>query len=110
MKKKVLALLCLLGLAFTVPAMAAPERNAFDPYMQTRLPNLRKIQEDELRLMQKLGVRVQSLQAEAAHRPHWRSEVYPVFFGKPGVREEIIVVLDFAEPRSLDVWKSVIRG
>ena len=104
-------LVCLLALGATAlaPALALADgpAHAFDPSMQKVLPEGRVMSGQESNMLKSLGARSQTLQGEAAHRPHWRQEVYPVVFGKAGAAQEILVLLDFAAPASQKVWQAV---
>ncbi len=77
--------------------------NAFNPYMQQQLPNTRGLSSEG----QAFGGVAVAIEAEAAHRPHWREELYPVLFGRATAPHEILVVLDFAKPQSRSVWQAV---
>ena len=101
-------LLACLGLCLTPKAaLADGPAHVFDPSMQQVLPEGRAMSGQEMQMLKSLGARSQSLQGEAAHRPHWREEVYPIVFGKAGAAQEILVLLDFAAPASLKVWQAV---
>lgn len=84
--------------------------NLFNPYLNERLPNLRKTAPQGAELLDKLGGGSQSIQGEAAHRPAWRKELYPVVFGSPTAAHEIIVMLDFSAPESAKVWQAVVAA
>ena len=110
-RRAVAALACLAvfwGLALAPGlALADGPAHAFDPSMQQVLPEGRVMSGQEVQMLKSMGARSQSLQGEAAHRPHWRQEVYPVVFGKAGAAQEILVLLDFAVPASQKVWQAV---
>jgi len=84
--------------------------HAFDPFIQKHLPDSREHTADEVRMLQQMGGGAQSLQGEAAHRPHWRNEVYPVVFGQPGAPQEVLVLLDFGVSQSRYVWEEVVQA
>ena len=77
--------------------------NAFNPYLQKQLPNTRTLSSEG----RAFGGAAVSIEAEAAHRPHWREELYPVLFGRPTAPHEILVVLDYAKPQSRTMWHAV---
>ena len=85
----------------TPVAQAAPaaKANAFNPWMNKSLPNTRTLSAEGMAMVQAMGADRQSIEDEAAYRPHWREEIYPVFFGNKTAPHEIIVLLDFASPR-----------
>lgn len=80
--------------------------NAFNPYMQKRLPNTRGLSSEG----QAIGGQAVAIEAEAAHRPHWKEELYPVVFGSPSAAHEVLVVVDFAKPQSQTVWNEVVAA
>lgn len=84
--------------------------NVFNPYLNERLPNLRQTMPQGAELLGKLGGGSQSIQGEAAHRPAWRKELYPVVFGSPTAPHEIMVLLDFSAPESAKVWQAVVTA
>ena len=90
----------------TPVAQAAPaaKANAFNPWMNKSLPNTRTLSAEGMAMVQAMGADRQSIEDEAAYRPHWREEIYPVFFGNKTAPHEIIVLLDFASPDSARVW------
>ena len=71
------------------------------------LPNTRTLSAEGMAMVQAMGADRQSIEDEAAYRPHWREEIYPVFFGNKTAPHEIIVLLDFASPDSARVWQAV---
>lgn len=85
---------------------AGGQANAFNPYMQKKLPNTRGLSVEG----QAFGGQPVTIEAEAAHRPHWREEIYPVVFGRATAPHEILVVLDFAKPQSWTVWQAVAKA
>ena len=93
----------------TPVAQAAPaaKANAFNPWMNKSLPNTRTLSAEGMAMVQAMGADRQSIEDEAAYRPHWREEIYPVFFGNKTAPHEIIVLLDFASPDSARVWQAV---
>lgn len=84
--------------------------NLFNPYMNQNLPNLRQTAPQGAELLGKLGGGRQSIQGEAAHRPAWRKELYPVVFGSPTAPHEIMVLLDFSAPESAKAWHEVVTA
>lgn len=84
-------------------SVAGGKANAFNPYLQKQLPNTRGLSSEG----QAFGGATVAIEAEAAHRPHWREELYPVVFGRPTAPHEILVVLDFARPQSRALWQAV---
>ena len=58
-------------------------------------------------MLQKMGGRATSIEGEAAYRPQWKQELYPVLFGDPKAPHEVLVLLDFASPQSEKVWHDV---
>lgn len=93
----------------TPAAQAAPaaKANAFNPWMNKSLPNTRTLSAEGMAMVQAMGADRQSIEDEAAYRPHWREEIYPVFFGNKTAPHELIVLLDFASPDSARVWQAV---
>ena len=69
------------GLTPAAQAAPAAKANAFNPWMNKSLPNTRTLSAEGLAMVQAMGADRQSIEDEAAHRPHWREEIYPVFFG-----------------------------
>ena len=57
-------------------------------------------------MINQLGGKVTSIEGEAAYRPQWKTEVYPVVFGDPKAPHEVLVLLDFAAPESARVWRA----
>ncbi|MBD5558482.1 MAG: hypothetical protein HDQ92_08075 [Desulfovibrio sp.] len=99
-------------------APAAPEQaalsgapgvgaNAFNPYMQAKLPNTREFTSEGQQMLGAMGGGQPTIEGEAAHRKNWREEIYPVVFGDRTAPHEILVLLNFANPRSAEVWKAV---
>lgn len=81
--------------------------NAFNPYMQTKLPNTRELSSEGQQMLGNLGGNVPTIEGEAAHRKNWREEIYPVVFGDRQAPHEILVLLNFSSPKSAEVWKAV---
>lgn len=98
------------GAALSAPVRTAPGANRFNPWMQSILPNTRELSADGRIMVTGMGGAAQSIQREAAHRPHWREEVYPVVHGDRRAPHEIIVLLDFAAPDSEKVWTQVRKA
>ncbi|WP_300124144.1 hypothetical protein [Desulfovibrio sp.] len=96
-------------------APAAPElsgapgagANAFNPYMQATLPNTREFTTEGQQMLGAMGGGQPTIEGEAAHRKNWREEIYPVVFGDRTAPHEILVLLNFSNPRSAEVWKAV---
>ncbi|MBO6171136.1 MAG: hypothetical protein J6N67_03120 [Desulfovibrio sp.] len=84
--------------------------NIFNPFMNERLPNLRAPSSEGQAMLDAMGGHVVTIAGEAAHRPQWKREVYPVFFGNPTAPHEVLVLLDFAAPQSEKVWKAVAEA
>ncbi|MDR1856187.1 MAG: hypothetical protein LBR22_03390 [Desulfovibrio sp.] len=61
-------------------------------------------------MLQQMGSSAQRIEGEAGHRPHWREELYPVIFGEPMAPHEILVLLDFANPITHNVWDAVVQA
>lgn len=95
------------GHGAALSAQAQPGANRFNPWMQTTLPNTRELSADGRIMVGSMGGAAQSIQREAAHRPHWKDEVYPVVYGNKQAPHEILVLLDFAAPKSEKVWAQV---
>lgn len=99
------------GQATALSATVGGGANVFNPYMSKKLPNLQGVTSAEGReIVQKLGGGVTSIESEAAHRAHWKNEIYPVFHGSPTAPHEVLVLLDFAAPQSERVWKAVAEA
>ena len=96
-------------------AAAAPElsgapgagTNAFNPYMQAKLPNTREFSTEGQQMLGAMGGGQPTIEGEAAHRKNWREEIYPVVFGERTAPHEILVLLNFSSPKSAEVWKAV---
>ena len=58
-------------------------------------------------MINQMGGTVTSIEGEAAYRPQWKAEIYPVVFGDPKAPHEILVLLDFAAPESAKLWHAV---
>lgn len=84
--------------------------NAFNPYLNSTLPNLRQSTAEGDKMLDAMGARRQSIEGEAAHRGAWREEIYPVVFGDRKAPGEIIVLLNFSSPDSEKVWKQVVEA
>lgn len=81
--------------------------NLFNPYLRQSLPNLRAGSPEALAMINQMGGTVTSIEGEAAYRPQWKAEIYPVVFGDPKAPHEILVLLDFAAPESAKLWHAV---
>lgn len=84
--------------------------NAFNPYMQAKLPNTREFSSEGQQMLGAMGGAQPTIEGEAAHRKNWREEIYPVVFGDRTAPHEILVLLNFASPRSAEVWKAVTQA
>lgn len=92
---------------FSAMEIFAEEGGAFNPYRHATLPITRPLKGEDVKILQALGGEPQSLVSDAAYRPHWKEEAYPVILGNRNAAREVIVVLDFALPASRSVWKAV---
>ena len=93
-----------------INADAVRGADAFNPWRQNKLPSSKRLSSDGRAIVQSMGGHAQSIQGEASHRRHWREEVYPVVFGTPQSAHEVIVILDFANPKSASVWQEVVKA
>lgn len=118
MRKWTFPVILLLGLLFgcgvSQKTTAMPENagdaNAFNPWMQNQLPNLRAPSGDGAQMLGALGARAQTIEGEAKHRKYWREELYPIVFGDKKAPNEILVVLDFSNPDSEKAWDAVMSA
>lgn len=120
MKVYFLPLVLVMGLLFgcaasqgdtaSAPVVSGGKANAFNPYMNDKLPSLRATTAEGAKMLGALGARAQTIEGEAAHRKNWREEIYPVVFGKRTAPGEILVLLDFAKPASEKVWQQVVAA
>ncbi len=92
------------------PGVQNAKANAFNPFMRDSLPNLRVNDAESQAMLQKMGGRTTSIEGEAAYRPQWKHEIYPVFYGDPKAPHEILVLLDFASPQSEKIWQAVLEA
>jgi len=92
------------------PAVQNGKANAFNPFMRESLPNLRDNSPEGQAMLQQMGGRTTSIEGEAAYRPQWKHEIYPVFYGDPTAPHEVLVLLDFASPQSEKVWQAVAEA
>lgn len=92
------------------PAVQNGKANAFNPFMRTSLPNLRDAGAEGQAMLRQMGGRIPSIEGEAAYRPQWKHEIYPVFYGDPMAPHEVLVLLDFASPQSEKVWQAVVEA
>lgn len=97
---------CFLGSAM---GCASVEGNAFNPYVQSRLP-AEEMNSESKALLAPIGGREATLQEEASHRKNWKEEAYPVVFGNRKAANEIMVLLDYASPESEALWREVVRA
>ncbi|MBO4336008.1 MAG: hypothetical protein J5846_09295 [Desulfovibrio sp.] len=84
--------------------------DVFNPWRNAKLPQSRHLSKDGDTILGAMGGREQSIQGEAAHRPHWREEIYPVVFGSTGAAHEILVLLDYSEPASEKIMAEVSKA
>ncbi|CAK7039816.1 MAG: hypothetical protein DESF_01668 [Desulfovibrio sp.] len=97
------------GPAVSLPPTAQNgNTNQYNPHMHRDMPNMRSATAEGAAMLQKMGGSVPTIEGEAAHRPQWKHEVYPVVFGNPAAPHEILVLLDFAAPQSEKVWQAVV--
>lgn len=92
------------------PAVQNGKANAFNPFMRNSLPNLRDAGAEGQAMLRQMGGRTVSIEGEAAYRPQWKHEIYPVFYGDPMAPHEVLVLLDFASPQSEKVWRAVVEA
>jgi hypothetical protein len=102
------------------PDAATPERvaagsavggtNIFNPYVNATLPNTRRPSGENEQMLRQMGASAHRIEGEAAYRRHWREELYPVVFGDARAPHEILVLLDFADPRSEKTWQAVVEA
>lgn len=88
----------------------AAEANAFNPHTGKPLPMTRQPKGDEAKILAALGGKPRSVASDAGWRTHWREEVYPVLQGSLTAPHEVLVVVDFADPRSRTIWAEVVRA
>jgi hypothetical protein len=93
-----------------VTGSAGGGTNVFNPYMNAALPNTRRLSDADERMIRQMGARAHRIEGEAAHRQRWREELYPVVFGDARAPHEILVLLDFSEPRSEKTWQTVVEA
>ena len=90
------------------PTVQNGNTNQYNPHLHQNMPNMRSATAEGAAMLQKMGGSVPTIEGEAAHRPQWKHEVYPVVFGDPTAPHEVIVLLDFAAPQSEKVWQAVV--
>ncbi|MBQ7457090.1 MAG: hypothetical protein IJS54_05765 [Desulfovibrio sp.] len=111
-----LLVLCLCGCAAAEPTTSkvvqseAKGADIFNPWRSKDLPESRHLSKDGNEILGQIGGQAQSLVAEAKHRPYWRDEIYPVVFGERTAPHEILVLLDFANPKTEVLWKEVVAA
>lgn len=71
------------------------------------MPSSRSVKGEDAKILQAIGGKPRSIAADAAHRPHWREELYPVLQGSMTAPHEVLVVLDMASPKARTVWAKV---
>lgn len=84
--------------------------NAFNPFLNSKLPNTRVISGEGKNMLSELGAGLQSIEGEARHRSNWRGELYPVVFGSSKAAGEVLVILNFASAQSEEVWEQVVAA
>lgn len=89
---------------------SAGAANLFNPWMRDKLPNTRELSEAGQAMLPQMGGSAQRIEKEAAYRAHWREEIYPVVFGDKKAPHELMVVLDFSNPTSAQVWQRVVEA
>ncbi len=90
------------------PTVQNGNTNQYNPHLHQNMPNMRSATAEGAAMLQKMGGSVPTIEGEAAHRPQWKHEVYPVVFGDPTAPHEILVLLDFAAPQSEKIWQAVV--
>lgn len=90
------------------PTVQNGNTNQYNPHLHQNMPNMRSTTAEGAAMLQKMGGSVPTIEGEAAHRPQWKHEVYPVVFGDPTAPHEILVLLDFAAPQSEKIWQAVV--
>lgn len=90
------------------PTVQNGKTNQYNPHLHQNMPNMRSATAEGAAMLQKMGGSVPTIEGEAAHRPQWKHEVYPVVFGDPTAPHEVLVLLDFAAPQSEKVWQAVV--
>ena len=88
-------------------AGVAAAANAFNPHTGKPMPTARTVKGEDAKILQAIGGRPRSIATDAAHRPHWREELYPVLQGSMTAPHEVLVVLDMASPKARTVWAKV---
>lgn len=99
------AVLCLGLVGQAVPASAGGQE--FNPHLHASFPNNHAPKGLEAEILNRLGGHPQNIAEEVAWRPAWKHEAYPVLFGRVDAPHEILVLLDFANPDAVRVWKEV---
>lgn len=84
--------------------------NDFNPWMTDHLPNTRQLSAEGEQMLGHMGGSAQSIEGEAKHRKNWRDEIYPVVFGDKKAPNEILVILDFSDSQSSNVWNAVVEA
>lgn len=90
------------------PTVQNGNTNQYNPHLHQNMPNMRSATAEGAAMLQKMGGSVPTIEGEAAHRPQWKHEVYPVVFGDPTAPHEVLVLLDFAAPQSEKIWQAVV--
>lgn len=88
----------LLALMLMPVAADAAGKDSLNPYVNSKLPTGRTTSRDGQAMLDAMGGRQTSLSYEAAHRPNWKAEAYPVLIGNPRSGREVLVLFDFANP------------
>ena len=93
------------ALLFGSTSVQAADANAFNPYTGKPLPVTRQVKGEEAKILSALGGTPRSIAADAAYRANWKEEIYPILKGSTASRHEVLVVIDFADPKSgLAIW------
>ncbi|MDD2967900.1 MAG: hypothetical protein PHN64_10565 [Desulfovibrionaceae bacterium] len=101
---------CLAAFVLAPSAALAGKANAFNPFVNSTLPNMRAPSAEDKSAMQAFGAHETTLQKEAAYRNTWKAELYPVLWGKAQAAGEILVLLDFSQPASEQVWQAALQA
>ena len=97
------------ALLFGSTSVQAADANAFNPYTGKPLPVTRQVKGEEAKILSALGGTPRSIAADAAYRANWKEEIYPILKGSTASRHEVLVVIDFADPKSRQIWQQVAR-
>ncbi len=89
--------------------LLAGEANLYNPYIHNRLPS-QNLDQDISNMAKSLDGHNSNIQDEASHRKYWRQEVYPVVFGNAKSNHEVMVFIDYANPKSEAIWAQVLMA